>query len=187
MVASGPGSICAIYSPPRRPRHSRHSRRRWQRFPTGGLIHVLRFDARDVCYTICARVRFPAASVGSLSVVIGNENVHLRVLIANEQRERLELLARVVSELGHEVIAREIDIGAVAAVTARERPRRHSWHSRQQVVTHAMVASLISSGFSTWRKCPASCTICTREPGARLRAASRTSSMPMQPSLSPCR
>jgi AmiR/NasT family two-component response regulator len=60
--------------------------------------------------------------VGSLSVVIGNENVHLRVLIANEQRERLELLAQVVSELGHEVIAREIDVGAVAAVTARGRP-----------------------------------------------------------------
>jgi response regulator NasT len=54
--------------------------------------------------------------------VIGNEIKHLRVLIANEQSERLELLARVVSELGHEVIAREIDAGAVGAVTARERP-----------------------------------------------------------------
>ena len=33
---------------------------------------------------------------------------HLRVLIANEKRERLELLAQVVAGLGHEVIAREI-------------------------------------------------------------------------------
>src|SRR6266568_2831195 len=46
----------------------------------------------------------------------------LRVLIANEKRERLELLARVVAGLGHEVIAREIDVREVGAVTARERP-----------------------------------------------------------------
>ncbi|MGZ4409769.1 MAG: ANTAR domain-containing response regulator [Gaiellaceae bacterium] len=47
---------------------------------------------------------------------------HLRVLIANERRDRLELLARVVTDLGHEVIAREIDVSEVGAVTARERP-----------------------------------------------------------------
>jgi AmiR/NasT family two-component response regulator len=47
---------------------------------------------------------------------------HLRVLIANEKRERLELLARVVSGLGHEVIAREIYVKEVGAVTERERP-----------------------------------------------------------------
>src|SRR6266516_5025843 len=47
---------------------------------------------------------------------------HLRVLIANEKRERLELLARVVAGLGHEVIAREIDVAEGGAVTARERP-----------------------------------------------------------------
>ena len=47
---------------------------------------------------------------------------HLRVLIANERRDRLELLARVVAGLGHEVIAREIDVKEVGAVTARERP-----------------------------------------------------------------
>jgi AmiR/NasT family two-component response regulator len=46
----------------------------------------------------------------------------LRVLIANERRDRLELLARVVAELGHEVIAREISVEDVGAVTARERP-----------------------------------------------------------------
>src|SRR5690349_7235320 len=47
---------------------------------------------------------------------------HLRVLIANERRERLELLAQVVTGLGHEVIAREIEASEVGAVTARERP-----------------------------------------------------------------
>jgi AmiR/NasT family two-component response regulator len=47
---------------------------------------------------------------------------HLRVLIANERHERLELLARVVTGLGHEVIAREIEVSEVGAVTARERP-----------------------------------------------------------------
>lgn len=50
------------------------------------------------------------------------ERVHLRVLIANERRDRLELLAQVVAGLGHEVIAREIDVREVGAVTARERP-----------------------------------------------------------------
>ena len=47
---------------------------------------------------------------------------HLRVLIANQQTTRLEMLAKVVSDLGHEVIAREIHVSEVAAVTARERP-----------------------------------------------------------------
>ncbi len=46
----------------------------------------------------------------------------LRVLIANEKRERLELLAKVVIGLGHDVIAREIYVKEVGTVTARERP-----------------------------------------------------------------
>jgi AmiR/NasT family two-component response regulator len=47
---------------------------------------------------------------------------HLRVLIANERRDRLELVVPIVASLGHEVIAREIDVDDVGAVTARERP-----------------------------------------------------------------
>jgi two-component system, response regulator / RNA-binding antiterminator len=47
---------------------------------------------------------------------------HLRVLIANERRERLELLAQVVIGLGHDVIAREIYVKEVGSATARERP-----------------------------------------------------------------
>ena len=51
-----------------------------------------------------------------------DEQGHLRVLIANEKRERLELLAQVVAGLGHDVIAREIYVKEVGAVTAREQP-----------------------------------------------------------------
>jgi two-component system, response regulator / RNA-binding antiterminator len=46
----------------------------------------------------------------------------LRVLIANEKRDRLELLAQVVIGLGHDVIAREIYVKEVGAATARESP-----------------------------------------------------------------
>jgi AmiR/NasT family two-component response regulator len=47
---------------------------------------------------------------------------HLRVLIANERKDRLALVAPIVVALGHEVIAREIDAEDVGTVTARERP-----------------------------------------------------------------
>jgi AmiR/NasT family two-component response regulator len=55
-------------------------------------------------------------------VMAENEIQHLRVLIANERRDRLELLAKVVVGLGHEVVAREVDVTEVGAVTAKERP-----------------------------------------------------------------
>jgi AmiR/NasT family two-component response regulator len=50
------------------------------------------------------------------------ETGHLRVLIANERKDRLDLVAPIVVGLGHEVIAREIDVADVGTVTARERP-----------------------------------------------------------------
>jgi AmiR/NasT family two-component response regulator len=50
------------------------------------------------------------------------ETDHLRVLIANERKDRLALVAPIVTALGHEVIAREIDVADVGAATARERP-----------------------------------------------------------------
>jgi AmiR/NasT family two-component response regulator len=50
------------------------------------------------------------------------ETEHLRVLIANERRDRLALVAPIVAALGHEVIAREIEVRDVGEVTARERP-----------------------------------------------------------------
>jgi AmiR/NasT family two-component response regulator len=51
-----------------------------------------------------------------------SERKHLRVLIANERKDRLALVAPIVVGLGHEVIAREIDVEDVGAVTAAERP-----------------------------------------------------------------
>jgi AmiR/NasT family two-component response regulator len=50
------------------------------------------------------------------------ETEHLRVLIANERKDRLALVAQAVIALGHEVIAREIEVEDVGVVTARERP-----------------------------------------------------------------
>jgi response regulator NasT len=50
------------------------------------------------------------------------ETDHLRVLIANERKDRLALVAPTVAALGHEVIAREIEVDDVGEVTARERP-----------------------------------------------------------------
>ena len=38
------------------------------------------------------------------------ETEHLRVLIANERKDRLALVVPIVVALGHEVIAREIDV-----------------------------------------------------------------------------
>ncbi len=52
----------------------------------------------------------------------GRDLDHLRVLIANERKDRLALVAPIVVALGHEVIAREIDVEDVGPVTARERP-----------------------------------------------------------------
>ncbi len=54
----------------------------------------------------------------------GTDN--LRVLIANERKERLALVAATVIAHGHEVIAREIDIEDVGPATARERPTSRS-------------------------------------------------------------
>jgi AmiR/NasT family two-component response regulator len=51
-----------------------------------------------------------------------HETEHLRVLIANERKDRLALVAPILADLGHEVISREIEVADVGAVTARERP-----------------------------------------------------------------
>jgi AmiR/NasT family two-component response regulator len=54
--------------------------------------------------------------------MVDSDLKHLRVLIANERRDRLELLAQVVLRLGHDVIAREIYVKEVGGATARECP-----------------------------------------------------------------
>jgi AmiR/NasT family two-component response regulator len=47
---------------------------------------------------------------------------HLRVLVANQRPQRLDDVTAIVASLGHEVIARSIDVEDVASLTARERP-----------------------------------------------------------------
>ena len=46
----------------------------------------------------------------------------LRVLVANERRDRLEATTAVVEKLGHTVVARQLDIADVAATTATTKP-----------------------------------------------------------------
>ena len=46
----------------------------------------------------------------------------LRVLIANERADRLEATTRAVERLGHVVIARELEVSEVAAMTAHAMP-----------------------------------------------------------------
>jgi AmiR/NasT family two-component response regulator len=75
------------------------------------------------------------------------ETEHLRVLIANERKDRLALVAPIVAALGHEVIAREVEVEDVGAVTARERPdvalvglgesSEHALHMVEKIVHEA--------------------------------------------------
>jgi AmiR/NasT family two-component response regulator len=75
------------------------------------------------------------------------ETEHLRVLIANERKDRLAIVAPIVAALGHEVIAREIEVEDVGAVTARERPdvalvglgesSEHALHMVERIVREA--------------------------------------------------
>jgi response regulator NasT len=46
----------------------------------------------------------------------------LRILIANERKDRLGRIAEIVTGLGHEVISRELDVCEVAEATEREQP-----------------------------------------------------------------
>jgi len=103
-----------------------------------------------------------------------NEIQHLRVLIANEKRERLELLAQVVIGLGHEVIAREIHVTEVGAVTARERPDvalvglgLHSEHALDLITEIVREAS-----------CPVIALLSARDPAYVRDAAKRSSASP---------
>jgi len=98
-----------------------------------------------------------------------NDTQHLRVLIANEKRERLELLAQVVIGLGHEVIAREIHVAEVGAVTLRERPDvalvglgLHSEHSLDLITEIVREAS-----------CPVIALLSARDPAYVREAAKR--------------
>ncbi len=98
-----------------------------------------------------------------------NETKHLRVLIANERRDRLELLAQVVAGLGHEVVARETDVTGVAAATARESPDV-AFVGLGESSEHAL--ELISE-IVREASCPVIALLATRDPAYIQQAARR--------------
>jgi hypothetical protein len=61
---------------------------------------------------------------------------HLRVLIANEKRDRLELLAQVVIGLGHDVIARDIYVEDLPCqvLLSGISPPRPTWRARLEPI-----------------------------------------------------
>ena len=50
------------------------------------------------------------------------DHQHLRILVANESRERLEAIVGVTNELGHRVVASVTAVDQVAVATTREHP-----------------------------------------------------------------
>jgi response regulator NasT len=50
------------------------------------------------------------------------EAEHLRVLVANERRDRLALVAPIIAGLGHDVIACDVELDEVGVLVVRERP-----------------------------------------------------------------
>jgi response regulator NasT len=100
---------------------------------------------------------------------------HLRVLIANERKDRLALVAPIVVGLRHEVIAREIDVADVGPATARERPdvalvglgesSQHALELIDKIVREAA--------------CPVIVLLHARDPEFISEASSPTSVMPM--------
>jgi len=106
---------------------------------------------------------------GSFKSLSENETPNLRVLIANERRDRLELLARVVAELGHEVIAREIHVKEVAAVTAKEKPDV----ALVELGPHSEHALELISGIVREASCPVIALLSAEDPAYIREAAKR--------------
>ena len=69
------------------------------------------------------------------------ETEHLRVLIANERKDRLALVAPVVVALGHEVIAREIEVEDVGAGDRPGAARRRARRARGELGARARTRS----------------------------------------------
>ena len=86
----------------------------------------------------------------------------LRILIANERKDRLERIAEIVTSLGHEVISREVEVTEVAAATEREHPDLafvglgisgvHALDMISEIVSDAScpVIALLESEDSSW-------------------------------------
>lgn len=91
------------------------------------------------------------------------------MLIANERTDRLALLAEVAGGLGHDVIAPAVEVSAVSAVTARERPDV-ALVGLGQSPQHALelIEKIICEG-----SCPAIALLCAEDPDFIREAARR--------------
>ena len=90
------------------------------------------------------------------------ERESLRILIANERKDRLERIAEVVTGLGHTVISSELEVSEVAAATEREQPDlafvglgvsgSHALDMISEIVKEAScpVIALLESEDATW-------------------------------------
>lgn len=86
----------------------------------------------------------------------------LRILIANERKDRLARIAGIVTSLGHEVISRELEVSEVAAATEREHPDlafvglgtsgEHALQMISEIVHEAScpVIALLEAGDPAW-------------------------------------
>jgi AmiR/NasT family two-component response regulator len=86
----------------------------------------------------------------------------LRILIANERKDRLERIAEIVTKLGHEVISRELEVADVATATEREHPDlafvglgisgQHALEMISEIVREAScpVIALLESDDAAW-------------------------------------
>ena len=90
------------------------------------------------------------------------ETEHLRVLIANERRDRLALVAPIVAALGHEVIAREVEVDDVRRRhrqgATRRRARRAGRELRAR--TRGLITRIVQE---------AACPVIAPDPRARSR------------------
>jgi AmiR/NasT family two-component response regulator len=73
-------------------------------------------DARAVIRGVRASERLPLTAMST------GPPEPLRILIANERKERLELTTGLVAAMGHHVIARSLEVSEVAAATAEAMP-----------------------------------------------------------------
>ncbi len=84
---------------------------------------------------------------GRSGVAMDDPARNLRILIANERSERLAIVAPLVSSLGHEVIAREINSDEVGELTQRLQPDvalvgvGHDPHHALELIDHIVKES----------------------------------------------
>ncbi|MDX6562169.1 MAG: two-component system, response regulator PdtaR [Gaiellales bacterium] len=69
-----------------------------------------------------SRLAMPSPKIDNEEYLMPPTTGHLRVLVANERHDRVALLAKLVSGLGHTVIAGSTNVDDVGALTSSEHP-----------------------------------------------------------------